>query len=108
MLFRSDLKILIQKGSNVDGLINKSVQYTNNKAPIQKGNTVGNVTFEYNGKKYSTELVADNNVEESKILGNLLKIISVMLIIYIIYILKKSNSNYKKNKRYGRHGKNLK
>ena len=108
VLYKDDLKILIQKGSNVDGLINKSVQYTNNKAPIQKGNTVGNVTFEYNGKKYSTELVADNNVEESKILGNLLKIISVMLIIYIIYILKKSNSNYKKNKRYGRHGKNLK
>ena len=108
VLYKDDLKILIQKNSNIDGLITKSIQYTNSKAPIQKGNTVGNVEFEYNGKKYSTDLVADSNVEESKTLGNILKIITIILTIYIIYILKKSNRNYKKNKRYGRHGKNLK
>lgn len=108
VLYKEDLKILVQRNSNIEGLINKTIQYDNNKAPIQKGNTIGSVTFEYNGKQYSTDLVADSNVEESKVFGNLLKIMSIMLIIYIIYILKKSNSNYKKNKRYGRHGKKLK
>ena len=108
VLYKEDLSILVPKNSNINDLINKSIQYTNSKAPIQKGNTVGSITVEYNGKKYSTDLIADSDVEESKVLGNLLKIILIMLIIYIIYILRKSNRNYKKKKRYGRHGKSLK
>lgn len=100
ILYKNSVNILIENNSEKD--VETKVEYTNLKAPIQKGNVVGKVMYEYDGITYETELIANSNVEESRTLSNLIKIILVMFIIYIIYNLKKSN---KKN---GNHGKNIK
>lgn len=100
VLYKNSVNILIENNSEKE--VETKVEYTNLKAPIQKGNVVGKVIYEYDGITYETELVANSNVEESRTLSNLIKIILVMFIIYIIYNLKKSNKKYKK------HGKNIK
>lgn len=100
IIYKEDINILKEKESNME--IKKEVEYTNVKAPIQKNDVVGKITYKYDGIIYETELIANSNVEESKTLENLIKIMIILLIIYIIYSLKKSNKKYKK------HGKNLK
>lgn len=82
--------------------IEKRVEYTSIKAPIQKGSVVGKITYKYDGIEYTTELIANDSVEESRVLSKLVKVVAILLIIYIIYNLKKSNKKYKK------HGKKLK
>ena len=100
LLYKDNVNILKENNSNKE--IKENVEYTNLKAPIQKGDIVGKIIYEYEGIEYETEIIANSNVEESKVLGNLLKILILVLSIYIIYNLKKSK------KKYGNHGKNIK
>ena len=100
VIYKENINILkeAEEGKEVD----KKIEYTNVKAPLQKGDVVGNIIYTYDGINYEVELIANSNVEESKVLANLLKILLIALIIYIIYNLKKSN------KKYGNHGKKYK
>ena len=100
VLYKDNISIIKEKDSSEE--IQKNIEYANVKAPIQKGDIVGKIIYTYDGTKYETELVANSDVEESKALTNLLKILFVAFIIYIIYNLKKSN------KKYGNHGKKYK
>lgn len=100
VLYKDNINILKEKDSNKE--IKKDVKYTNLRAPIQKGDVVGKIIYNYEGTIYETELIANSNVEESRVLSNLLKMLILILIIYIIYNLKKSK------KKSGNHGKNIK
>jgi len=100
VLYKENINILKFKDDKQE--IKENVEYSNINAPIQKGDTVGKISYEYDGIKYETDLIANSDVKESKVLSNLIKLLFVAFIIYIIYNLKKSNKNYKK------HGKNLK
>ena len=99
ILYNNSVNILRQKSDNEE--IEKNVEYTNLKAPIQKGDVVGRITYKLEGVEYIAELIAEENVQESKTLEKTLKILIMVTIIYIIYSLKKSN------KKYGNHGKNI-
>lgn len=100
VLYKNNINILKEKGNNEK--IEENIEYTNLKAPIKKGDIVGKITYKYAEITYETELIANSNVEESRVLANLLKILIVVLIIYIIYNLKKSNN------KHGNHGKKYK
>ena len=112
IIYRDDINILVKKSVNVaevdwdeskyigDGYILKKVKYTKNKAPIQKEDIVGKVTYKYKGVEYSTDLIANGNVEESMLLKQILIGGIIIVIIFIIYILIKSKKNSKKNRRY--------
>jgi len=100
VLYKDSINIL--KGIDDKRKIEENIEYTNVTAPIQKGAVVGKITYNYDGITYNTDLIANSDVEESKVLSNLVKILIVILIIYIIYNLKKSKKKYK------RHGKKLK
>lgn len=107
ILEKKDVKIVYNENEKINNntkMANKSVEYTKNKAPIAKGSVVGKITYEYDGIKYTSELIANDNVEESKNFNKVLKMIMIILIIYIIYNLKKSK---KKQKKYGNHGKRI-
>ena len=59
----SDLKV----ESEVNN-IEPQIQINKNlKAPIEKGEIVGTVTYEVEGKTYTANLVAENKVEKSKV-----------------------------------------
>lgn len=100
VLYKDTVSILKTKEDNTQ--IEKNIEYTNINAPIQKGDIIGNIIYQYDGIEYKTELIASENVEESKTLEIMFKILLVAVIIYIIYSLKKSKRNY------GNHGKKYK
>ena len=100
VLYNNNVNILRKKNDKTE--IEKDIEYTNLKAPIQKGDVVGKVTYKLDGEEFSSELIAGKDVEESKTLEKILKILIPITIIYIIYSAKKSN------KKYGNHGKNIK
>lgn len=100
VVYKDDIEVL-QKNDNQEEP-KQIVEYYDLKAPIEKGTTVGKITYEYKGETYTTDLVAENNVEESKVLRNLLILLIVALLIYIIHFLEKSK------KKYRSHGKNYK
>lgn len=92
VLYKENVNVLIEKEDNKE--IEKNVEYTNLKAPIQKGEIVGKIKYTYDGNVYETELIANSEVKESKVLGKIFKILLIILFIYIIYNLKKSKKNY--------------
>lgn len=102
-----DLEVLYKDNVNIlkktDDIqeIQEKIEYNNLNAPIQKGEVIGKISYAYDGITYTTDIIANSDVEESKVLSNLVKLLAVLLIIYIIYYLRKSKKNYK------RHGKNL-
>ena len=97
VIYKDNIKILERKEINVDN-IDKVVEYNKKKAPIQKGEVIGNITYAYEGIEYKTNLIAEENVEESSTLRKLLIILLIVLFIYIIYNYKKSNKNALKNR----------
>ena len=100
VLYKESINILKDTEENKEIL--KNTEYTNVKAPLQKGDVVGKIIYTYEGTNYEVELIANSNVEESRVLANVLKALLISLIIYIIHNLKKSN------KKYGNHGKKYK
>ena len=111
--YKDDINIIVNKNKNIatvdwdeekynnDEYIMKKVQYSKTKAPIQKGDVIGKITYKYDGIEFSTDLIANGDVEESKILQQIVLISIVILIIFIIYILLKSKTKTKKSrKRY--------
>lgn len=108
ILFKDDLNILSLKDAKIDlNSVEKRIDYINTKAPIQKGQTIGKISIEYEGIKYETDLIAENDVQESKKFKTILRILLIILIIYIIYNIQKSNTKIKKRKKYGNHGRNI-
>lgn len=97
VIYKENIKILERKDINVDN-IDKKVEYTKEKAPIQKGEVIGKITYTYDGIEYETNLIAEENVEKSSTLQKILIILLIVLIIYIIYNYKKSNKNALKNR----------
>lgn len=100
VLYKENINILKEKKNSKE--IETSVEYTNISAPISKGTVIGKIIYNYDGITYTTDLIANNDVKELKVLTDLVKVLIVILIIYIIYNFKKSKKNYKK------HGKKLK
>lgn len=100
--YEKDVKILESKDINIED-IEKQIEYKKLRAPINKGDIVGTIKYTYEGIEYKTNLIAQSNVEESKMLNKLLYIMISILIIYIIYNYKKINRKKKsKNKNYYR------
>ena len=74
----------------------KNVEYSKNKAPIQKGEVIGKVTYSYDGEEYKTDIIANGNVEESKFLQHVIIVSIIVFIILIIYFLIKSKRKQSK------------
>ncbi len=97
--YKDDLSILTKKGQIIGS---KNVEYINTEAPIKAGDTVGTIKYNYNGKEYKVELIAEKDVEKSlmpMIVTSL--IIGIIIIIFIIYLFKKIKI------KIGNHGINI-
>ena len=111
LFYKDSINIIIKKNKNVatvnwneekynnDEYIMKKTEYINTKAPIQKGEIIGKVVFKYDGTEYTTDLIANANVEESKLSQQIFLIFIAIFIIFIIYILLKSKKKNKKTKK---------
>ena len=70
----------------------------NLKAPILSGEIVGKIEYEVDGIKYSTNLIADNNVLNSLSIQYIFDFLLILLIVIILFTIfnhrrKKHNQN---------------
>lgn len=92
---KDDIQILVENNKNFEELQPEIILDKLN-APITIGTTVGTVTYTFDGKSYSSELVAKDDVIPSKFLPMLLHISLIIVTLYMIYLLLKSDKGNKK------------
>lgn len=77
------------------------------KAPISKGEVLGTISYNINDINYSSDLIADTDVEKDKTLSNILKIIVIIIVVLGCMKLISFKAEYerKKHKNYRKKGK---
>lgn len=111
----NSLNVLFE--SNLDAIVNNNnlnLEYSpeveldkNLRAPITKGSVIGKVSYTIDDIKYTTNLIAGQDIEANSIFTIIFRIILVIFILYIIARIiryknkkryKKKKSSYKNNK----------
>ena len=113
LLARNDIDILLKNDLDIYNLKQNIEINSELVSPIEKNAVVGTLSYEINGEKYSTDLIAEHSVESSNFETILFRVLLIFLILYLlVIILKKLNTpkNKKKNKNsyYAKHNKKLK
>lgn len=93
---KDDIKILTEADTNSDEL-QPEIELDKLKAPISAGSTVGKITYTFENKVYSSDLIATDTVVASNFLPILLRICLIFITLYLLYLLLKPGSK-KKNK----------
>lgn len=87
LLISDDINVLISKDDlNTDFAPEIKVN-DNLFAPISQGKVVGSITYNIDGIKYSSDLIASHNVETSKHVNLIIQILMVILILFFLYKL---------------------
>lgn len=111
VLVKDNIEALVDKTISVESLEPK-ISIDKLKAPISAGSTVGTISYTLNGKNYSSDLIAQDNVLPSNALSLLLRIGLIFVTLYLLYTLlipKKKNRSKRhssKKQKTSRHQKN--
>lgn len=106
VLVKDNIEVLTTKNVDSESL-NPEISINQLKAPISAGSTVGTITYMIDGKTYSSDLIAQDNVLPSNLLSLSLRIGLIFVTLYLLYTLlvpkkknkNKSRGNYSKNSR---------
>lgn len=87
LLISNDITAVIPQ-DNLNSQFDAEIQVDENLlAPISQGQTVGKITYDIDGIKYSSDLVAEHSVEVSSFFILVVQIFIVVLILFILYKL---------------------
>lgn len=113
VLVKDNIETLVEKNAG-DETLSPEIAIDKLKAPISAGSKVGTVTYTIDGKSYSSDLIAGDNVLPSNTLSLLLRIGLIIVTLYLLFTLLKPKKNkrtrggtYKNSKTY-KHKKNKK
>ncbi len=85
LIVKDDLKALVSKGEVID--ITPNIKFTKFLAPIGKGEVVGSITYTYNGKEYTSDLIAAHDVYSGDNTNLLIGIIGTFVVLLLFVIL---------------------
>lgn len=98
LLAENDLTVFAKNDVDLES-ITPTISITNHSAPISKFSIVGTVSYTVDGETFSTNLLAASNVDVSKVMENVLKVvIAIFLIFLAILILLPKKDKKKKRK----------
>lgn len=66
LLISETVSVLINNSQNISEIQPEIILNDNIKAPIEEGSTLGEIKYNVNGVTYSTNIIAEHNVEQSK------------------------------------------
>lgn len=101
VIAKNDINVLLEKETNIESLKHVVEIQSDLKAPIAENSVIGKVSYNIDGKTYSSDLIASSDVYPSSFEVIVFRILLIFLILYIIYRLLKHNSDnkhYKKSK----------
>lgn len=104
VLVKDDIETLVEKNANNETLT-PEISIDKLKAPISSGSTVGTITYTIDGKTYSSELIAGDNVLSSNTLSLLLRIGLILVTLYLLFTLLKPRKNAKLQSRSSKNSK---
>ena len=89
LLVSEDIPVLASKTTNLSDIKPQISLNSNISAPIEEGSILGKVTYTVEGVGYTTNLIAANSVQKSKITLYILygSIICLILIVFLIFFL---------------------
>ena len=102
-----NLKVIVQ--DEISALVKRSTNHTNIlpiveintdlKAPIAENTVIGKITYNIDGNEYSSNLLAESDVLESKAFNTFLTITSIIIVLFLLNKLLSLNSKKKKKKK---------
>lgn len=103
LLASTSITALVENSFSENDLNSEINLKENLKAPIEQGDTLGNITYMVDGVEYKTDLIASHSVKKSKLLDYILKFGLVILILITIYFVffrrKRKTKRRRKSKR---------
>ena len=104
VLVKDDIKIFVDNNFDISTLTPEITIDKKLKAPIATNGIVGRITYSYNGKEYSSDLIAETQVIASGFLPVLLRVMLIIIVLYLLFLLLKP-SKKKKEKKYKKKSK---
>lgn len=92
---KDDIKVLLKNDIKTESLEPQIEIKENLKAPISENSVIGTISYVINGKEYSADLIANNNVFPSSFEVIIFRLLLIFLILYILYLLLRRTSNNK-------------
>ena len=76
-----------------------TISITNTSAPISKSSVVGTISYTVEGETFSTNLLAASNVEVSRVMENVLKVVIAIFLIFLAILILTPKKEKTKKKR---------
>lgn len=107
VLVKDNIETLVEKNADSQTL-NPEISIGKLKAPVSAGSTVGTITYTIDGKSYSSDLIAGDNVLPSNTLSLLLRICLIVVTLYLLFTLLKPKKNTKSRNHSSKNSKSYK
>lgn len=104
ILFEDDVNVLVKK-SDYDTSFMPEVSLDNIRAPINKGDVIGKISYSVYGINYTTNLIAGQDIEASSVFIIVGKIVAIIILLIIIKCIWKMLTGGKHTKRRAKKGK---
>lgn len=92
----NDISVLIKQADKNSALLPEVKLNDNLKAPINKGDVIGTVSYTVEGITYTENLLANSNVKKSRAF---IRFIEITFVLFLCWLYLKSKQRKKKNKR---------
>lgn len=92
----NDISVLIKQSDKNSALLPDVKLNDNLKAPINKGDVIGTVSYTVEGITYTENLLANSNVKKSRAF---IRFIEITFVLFLCWLYLKSKQRKKKNKR---------
>ena len=92
----NDISVLIKQADKNSALLPEVKLSDNLKAPINKGDVIGTVSYTVEGITYTENLLANSNVKKSRAF---IRFIEITFVLFLCWLYLKSKQRKKKNKR---------
>lgn len=96
VVVKDDISVLIKKDTDINSITPTVELNPDLKAPIDKNTVIGKITYNVDGREYSSDLVAGSDVAEP---SGFSKFVNILFLLVILYLLFKILKNDKKKKR---------
>ncbi len=94
LIVKDDIRALIKRGEVLD--VTPNIKIKKFLAPIAKGEVVGTITYNFNGKKYSSDLIASRDIYSGNYLNFVLGLFGtfLVLLLFVIALSRKHKSDH--------------
>ncbi len=104
LIVKDDIKIFADKNIDLSTLNPEITLDKKIRAPIAANSVVGKISYIYDDKEYSSDLIAQTQVIASGFLPVLFRVLLIIIVLYLLFLLLKPSKKSKKYKKKSKGG----